>query len=138
MCVQEIEADPKRRGRFKPYHAIICCRDGHADSVDAKSIDSFKSLYGDGVERLCVGLASIWRPQSELVLPLVNPDVKLNPTDKQVVSLPGTSSPLLSKCGEGTRERKVDVPSLGPYLVGTEEYPDNLEPILFDLSLIHI
>ena len=59
MCVQEIEADPKRKGKFKPYHTIICCRDGHAGSVDAKSIDSFKSLYGDGAERLCVGLASI-------------------------------------------------------------------------------
>merc|ERR1712077_39825 len=52
-CAQEIEADVKKKGRIKPYHTIVWCRDGHAVMMNPQDIISrLKPIYGEGTRRL--------------------------------------------------------------------------------------
>ena len=134
MCVQEIEADPKKKGKFKPYHTIICCCVGHAAAVDSRAIQHFKSLYGEGTERQCVGLAQRGVNRLSLDPNLTNFDVAQSRQEKHVEFDPATSDPSLRKRRKRLKELEPNARTLEPYFVETSEYPDNYESKLINTT----
>ena len=124
-CAQEIESDAKKKGKIKPFHTIVCCREGHAGLMNQSEIISkLKPLYGEGTQRLHVGLVQLGPTQPILKSEFSSFEAsQRTQTDKQVKFDPA----IPNSSGRGKRprlKREVDERNLPPHYVDTDMYPD--------------
>ena len=135
LCAQEIENDVKKKGKIKPFHTIVCCCEGHAGLMNPQDIISkLKPLYGEGTQRLHVGLVQLGITQ-----PIPDSDFssfrasQRTQTDKKVSFDPAI--PKSSERGKRPRlKREVDERNLPPHFVDTDTYPDTHVSKVIDTS----
>ena len=139
-CWKEINSNPKKRGKLKPYHAAICCLDGHAAGTDLHGIiRSMIDAYGQGMSELKI-FTIIDSATLSYGVGGTNFDAGMAGSDYLTDSTDDDSQSLAHDTSNDDDES--DIGSSGffkaqrpeRYVVKPSEYPDTHEPMMMDTT----
>ena len=139
-CSKEISSNPKKRGKLKPYNALICCLDGHATGVDLSSvINDMMDAYGRGMSELKI--FTIIDPHSlDHGSDGANFDTSMAESDNLTDSAGNDSQSFLGDTSDDDIGDDLGCPGLfraqkpERYVVTPSEYPDTHEPMMMDTT----
>ena len=140
-CWKEISSDSKKKGKLKPYNAVICCLDGHAKGMDLSSvINSMIDAYGRGMSELKI--FTIIDPVSlDYGIDGANFDTSMAESDNLTDLVEDDSESLYyDTSDDDDMVSDLGCPGLFKaqnterYVVKPSEYPEGLEPMLMDTT----
>merc|ERR1711994_310778 len=139
-CWKDINSHQKKRNKLRPYHAVICCQEGHAAEINLPSvIDGFMDVYGRGMSELkiftimypsCMDYGP-GRTNFDASILGLNDLTDSEGEDSQSSHFDTSTDDVVSDSGcSGLFKNQHPK----PYVVKPSEYPDTHEPMLMDTA----